>query len=72
MLVGHTVNWFAITYFDQTQVVWVMQIAVIASITRAFANPTVDRSSNRMRSLSGGAASPSSQYCGARVGGTTT
>ena len=70
MLVGHISNWFAITYFDQTQVVWFMQIAAIASITPAFANPTVVRSSNRMLSLSGGAASPSSQYCAARPRGT--
>lgn len=74
MLVGHIVNWLAITYFDQTQVVWFMQIAAIASITGAFANPTVVRSSNRMRSLSGScsADAPSSLHCGARARGTTT
>jgi hypothetical protein len=50
MLVGHISNWFAITYFDQTKVVWFMQCAAIASITQACADPNSVRPSCRMLS----------------------
>ena len=32
--VGHIINFFAITYFDQTAMVWLMQLAAIASLSR--------------------------------------
>lgn len=34
MLTVHIVNWFAISYFDQTYVVWFMQLAAIVSISQ--------------------------------------
>ena len=43
MLVGHVSNWMAITYFDQTEVVWFMPCAAIASITQSYVNPAVVR-----------------------------
>lgn len=30
---GHMANWLAITYFDQTQVIWCMQIAAISGLS---------------------------------------
>ena len=39
MLSGHISNWIAITYFDQTNVVWFMQIAAISSISQMCAEP---------------------------------
>ena len=33
MLVGHILNFFAISYFDQIYVIWFMQLAFVASIT---------------------------------------
>ncbi len=34
-LAGHAVNWIGITYFDQSYLVWLMQLAVIAGLTQA-------------------------------------
>ena len=39
MLSGHISNWIAITYFDQTNVVWFMQLAAISSISQMCAEP---------------------------------
>jgi hypothetical protein len=36
VLVVHIVNWFGITYFDQTYVVWFMQLAAISTLSAAF------------------------------------
>lgn len=33
MLAVHIINWFGITYYDQTFVVWYMQLAVISTLT---------------------------------------
>jgi hypothetical protein len=33
MLAGHIVNFFAITYFDQFYVIWLMQLAAISNLT---------------------------------------
>jgi hypothetical protein len=33
MLVVHVVNWFGITYFDQTNVLWFMQLAALVSLS---------------------------------------
>lgn len=41
MLCGHLVNFFGITYFDQTYVIWFMQLAAIANIV---SNHRVSRS----------------------------
>ena len=38
-LTGHVVNFFAITYFDQTNMIWLMLLAAIASVSAA---PTGD------------------------------
>ncbi|MGH7996969.1 MAG: hypothetical protein ACREFX_11515 [Opitutaceae bacterium] len=32
MLAGHIFNWFAITYFDQTYVIWSLQLAALAAL----------------------------------------
>ena len=37
VLMGHIVNFLAITYFDQTNVVWLMQLAAISSLSQALA-----------------------------------
>jgi hypothetical protein len=34
MLAVHIVNWFGISYFDQTYVIWFMQLAAIVSISQ--------------------------------------
>ena len=34
MLTAHIENWFAISYFDQTYVIWFMQLAAIVSISQ--------------------------------------
>ena len=34
MLVVHTANWFGITYFAQTYVLWFMQLSVISTLTQ--------------------------------------
>lgn len=39
MLAGHISNWITITYFDQTNMVWFMQLAAISSISLACAEP---------------------------------
>lgn len=39
MLVGHVFNWFGITYFDQTYVIWFMQIATISTLAQACTEP---------------------------------
>ena len=40
MLVVHVFNWVGIPYFDQTYVLWFMQLAMIASITDKMTRPT--------------------------------
>lgn len=35
MLAGHIANWFGITYFDQSYVIWFMQLAALSSITQS-------------------------------------
>ncbi|MBK8814687.1 MAG: hypothetical protein IPN42_03900 [Methylococcaceae bacterium] len=35
MLAGHLFNWIGITYFDQTYVIWFMQVATISTIAQA-------------------------------------
>jgi hypothetical protein len=41
MLVVHIINWFGITYFDQMDMVWFMQLAAIATLSQAcLARPT--------------------------------
>jgi hypothetical protein len=37
MLVVHVMDWFGITYFDQMNVVWYMQLAVISGLSQKFA-----------------------------------
>jgi len=34
MLASHVANWFGVTYWDQTYMVWFMQLAVIANLTQ--------------------------------------
>ena len=33
MIAGHATNWLGIIYFDQTYVLWFMQLAIISSVT---------------------------------------
>jgi hypothetical protein len=35
MLVVHIVNWFGISYWDQTYVIWFMQLAAVSSLSEA-------------------------------------
>ena len=43
MLVAHIANWLGITYFDQTYVLWFMQLAAITNLSRSIIeNPSQD------------------------------
>ncbi len=44
MLAVHIINWFGITYFDQSYVIWFMQLAAVSSITEGClqASPAVE------------------------------
>ena len=35
MLVVHIVNWFGITYWDQSYVIWFMQLAAVTGLSEA-------------------------------------
>lgn len=35
MMVVHIVNWFGISYWDQTYVIWFMQLAAVSSLSEA-------------------------------------
>jgi hypothetical protein len=35
MLAAHTANWFGVSYWDQTYMVWLMQLAVISNLSQA-------------------------------------
>lgn len=48
MLLVHVVNWFSIPYFDQSGALWVMELAVIASVTAACTD-RVDRVERKRR-----------------------
>ena len=39
MLAAHVANWFGVTYWDQTYMLWFMQLAVIANLSQAVLNP---------------------------------
>ena len=47
MLNVHIVNWFGITYWDQSNAVWFLHLAMIGSL--AFADPAVHGASPRLQ-----------------------
>jgi hypothetical protein len=40
MLVVHIVNWFGISYWDQTYVIWFMQLAAVSGLSEACVKPS--------------------------------
>jgi hypothetical protein len=42
MLIAHIINFFAITYFDQFNMIWMMQMAAISGVTAELLNPSLE------------------------------
>ena len=52
MLFVHIVNWYGIAYWDQTNAVWFLQLALVGSLTHTAAEFRNDQSARLTRTVS--------------------